>query len=162
MNPKIVQKIVDEMDYDFSQFSMAGFVAWVAQKHGKPIRLESYPDLPVGISGLWLSTPSEEVICHQDNLPPLREMVTLLHELAHIYLQHSTCDITNLPAILIDLIRDADQALAYRKVYTEDSDDEAEAEAMALLLLKQVLSQPEPESHPDTPGAAYMKMLKVI
>jgi len=155
---------IEQMEYDFSHFAIEDFAEWVAKRRGKPIVLQPWEVMPRGVFGLWLSAKESESIYYYDKMPPILELMTLLHELSHIYLNHKTLIVTNALESLVALLLNNEerqvQALS-RAIFDRDSREEQEAETMALLLLQRVLRLGRSNTGSDSPGADYLKALKV-
>lgn len=152
---------VKAMDFDFGHFTVERFADWVAERHGRPIRLQPWSKMPAGVSGLWLSTGAVEYIYYLDSLPPLLKTVTLLHELAHILLGHQTLVVTDSSQEFLANLRDQAEGVVQRAMFYNTAEDH-EAEHLALLILKRALDQHGAEFPPNSPGAEYLNILRVL
>lgn len=124
---------LNQMDFDFSQFTMERFVAYVEQERGRKILFIPY-SMPVGMFGVWMSDADEpyEYVFYDRTAPPIHQIHIQLHELSHILNNHKTNskDRANLEQILEK--KDADFSPAYLKM-------EQEAETLAALIQEQAL-----------------------
>ncbi len=161
MNRRRLQATFETMDFDFGQFSLATFVDWIAQRRGKPIELQPWPSMPRAFSGLWLSHPETEHIYYADNLPPLLERITILHELAHILLGHQTLLITEPPRVIIGRLLQQLDLVQCRSIINPTPEDR-EAEQLALLIHHRVLLAQAKIHHPSSPGTEFLKSLHVF
>jgi len=58
---------------------------------GKPMRVVELPELALeegALCGLWLATDTEDIVLHAPSDSPLHREQFILHELAHMILQH--------------------------------------------------------------------------
>lgn len=91
-----VERIVDSLEYDFDNFSMDDYVAWVEKFIKRRIAFIPWK-MPIYMTGLWLTDAEDsiEYIFIADNLPPLLEIQVKLHELGHILNNHTTTAVTH-------------------------------------------------------------------
>lgn len=90
-----MKTVLDSLDFDFSEFTMDRFAAWVQERHGREIRFTPW-EMPPGLFGVWMSDadePVEHVFIDRD-APPLQAVHTQLHELGHILCGHPTARLT--------------------------------------------------------------------
>lgn len=160
-----INLVIDQIDYDFGNFTIEDFADWVAERRGKPIVLQPWEAMPKGVFGLWLSCPETEYIYYYNQMPPTLKLMTLLHELSHIYLNHKTLIVTSAFELLLALTlnnkNQKTKAMA-RDVFDRDSQEEQEAETLALLLLERVLKHSPSNYGLNTPGTDYLKAMKVL
>lgn len=66
----------------------------VEDARGKPLRIQEVPELADNgtLCGLWLSTPTEDIVLHAPSDSALHREQFILHELAHILLLHDKVD----------------------------------------------------------------------
>jgi hypothetical protein len=90
-----MKALLDEMDFDFSQFTMERFAAWVQERHDRKIRFTRW-EMPPGMFGVWMSDAEEPVehVFIDKNAPPLQAAHIQLHELGHILCGHPTARLT--------------------------------------------------------------------
>src|SRR5687767_10399000 len=80
--------------YDFSRFHISDFVAWVAARRARPIRVIPRP-LPPELFGAWIEGDSADYIFYEDEPLHVHTVHILLHELSHILLGHRTVHINS-------------------------------------------------------------------
>lgn len=86
---KELRCIINDLDYDFSHFSIDEFVDWLQAKKRRRIDLVSWV-LPPSISGAWLSTVSTEYIFYDENAPRIQKEHIQLNHLGRLLLNHRT------------------------------------------------------------------------
>lgn len=155
------------IDYDFSQFSPATFGDWVSRHRGRPIHLTPWSGMPKTVFGLWFTYLEEELIFYDQTIPPVLQTVTILHELSHIFLNHSTLVFTA-EAELRNFLQCLKEGclpgtpVAMQRITPGKSREEAEAEAFAVLLYQQVDRRRQVVAAPLLPGRAYLKAMGVL
>lgn len=142
MNRKQINRhLLKLKTYDFSQFSIASFIAWLENEIGRKIILIPWT-MPAGKFGAWISDADDpvEYIFFDKEAPPLQKIHTQLHECCHILCQHPTLAITkeNLRKLF-----GASDDIAYRSSPLFDQPKrpelEVEAEFVAAIVQKQAL-----------------------
>lgn len=118
-------------------------IALLSRRRGRPIDvLDS--DQPVGLCGVWLSGDTRDLIYIDSEAQGVRRQHILLHELAHVALDHDQGDSVLDPAVVRRLFPHIDpstvQAILGRDRYT--SEEEQEAEVLAWLFLREVRPAP--------------------
>lgn len=85
------EKLLGNLAYDFTHFSMQEFVAWLEMTRGRKFLFFSGP-MPPGMYGAWLSDKDYpyEYIFFEQTLSPLHQLHTKLHEIAHYLFGHPT------------------------------------------------------------------------
>jgi alkanesulfonate monooxygenase SsuD/methylene tetrahydromethanopterin reductase-like flavin-dependent oxidoreductase (luciferase family) len=125
--------ILEEVDYDFSQFTMEGFRCWLEQRRGR--RIEFVPWTPRStLSGAWLAaTNGCDYVFYDEDTPAIYQAHVQLHEMAHMICGH--------PAVEIGFLNQADadtiESLLLRSVHPAETD--LEAEMLASLIQERVL-----------------------
>ncbi len=91
-----MKAVLDNLNYDFSEFTMDSFVAWIESHIGRKIRFKSWT-MPPGMFGVWMSDADEPVehIFYDDTGPLIQQVHTQLHELSHIICSHPTARLTH-------------------------------------------------------------------
>jgi Zn-dependent peptidase ImmA (M78 family) len=90
----IAEKIVEELQYDFHNFSINHFVAFIGEKNRREIITIPWA-MPPTLFGAWMSDDEEprEYIFYRNNVPAMHQVHIQLHELAHYLLGHPTLQI---------------------------------------------------------------------
>ncbi|MFI1252791.1 ImmA/IrrE family metallo-endopeptidase [Streptomyces netropsis] len=115
----------------------------VAERHGRPIRLEPI-HLPVdGPCGLWISGPEVDYIFYESDTSPLHQEHIIAHELGHVICGHKENAVLGeetsrlvLPTLDPRMV----QSVLQRTYYT--SAEEQEAEMIASLILQEANRRP--------------------
>ena len=81
--------------FDFDQFSIDQFVQFVAVQRQREIIVLAWP-LPGEMCGAWVSLQDKprDYLFHAQDLHPLLQTHTILHELSHMICGHETLTIT--------------------------------------------------------------------
>lgn len=164
-----MKAVLASLDFDFNNFTMDRFTAWVQERHGREIRFVPWK-MPPGLFGVWMSDADEPVehVFVDSNVPPLQAVHIQLHELGHILCKHPTARLTqgemvNLlqrglkdPAALNELLLRAPMKAEW----------EEEAETLAALIQDQAirherLQQLEVAASSDESVAAYLKAMEL-
>lgn len=131
-----------ELNFDFDDFTMDRFVAHVEKLKGREIHFVPW-SMPPRMYGAWISDAEEprEFVFYDQDIPPLHQVHTQLHELAHIINDHPTRRLTRTE--MEDILRRADQEPDILKEVLLRAPNEAqhedEAETLAALIQKQVI-----------------------
>lgn len=160
MNDEDLKVLVEAMDFDFHPFTEEGFAAWVARQRGRPIQLVPWPDLPPGVFGVCLSGDEAESVYYRPDLPPLLKRVTLLHELAHIFLGHLTETIPAAAATEVERLTEHLSRALQRGSFYQTAEDE-QAEKLALLILARLAGEQAADDAPRSAGADFLSALDV-
>ncbi len=135
------EKILTELRYDFSTFTIEGFIAFVGKTKMREIMTIPW-DMPPTLFGAWMSDDEEprEYIFYRDNVPWIHQVHIQLHEVSHFLLGHPTLHInrkkiaevlerkTSLPFGDLPRLRSSDK-----------TDLEIQAEYLAALIQKAVI-----------------------
>lgn len=78
------QVIIDNLGFDFSQFTMQEFIEWVERIKGRRIFLFSIP-MPSSTDGAWISDAERpnEYVFYDVNLSPILQVHTASRNRAH-------------------------------------------------------------------------------
>ena len=92
---QIAAKRLRALGYNFRDFSIDDFVAWVEKSIERKIFFFPW-EMPPGLFGAWLSDGEQptEYIFYRSNAESLHQIHIQLHEVAHILLGHPTLKIT--------------------------------------------------------------------
>lgn len=130
IHPPKLAKILDNLGYDFRQFTMRNFIARVEQQTGRTIHFVAW-GMPKKIFGAWIAGPDEDYIFFSERLPPLLQNHVQLHETAHILCGHTT--------ITIDQPEDLEKVELLLRSSAHDNPQEHEAEWLAGIIQAQVI-----------------------
>ncbi len=83
-----MQVFLDNLDYDFEQFALAGFVRWLERRRGRPIVFEEW-EFPSDVSGIWVACDGCDYIYYDADTVDVHRTHHRLHELGHILREHS-------------------------------------------------------------------------
>lgn len=127
------QQISDR--YDFSGFTLPGFIAWTEKERGKSIKMTPWA-MPATIFGAWMEAEDIDYIFYYGDAIPLHKAHIQLHELAHMLCGHETIRVTNeaLASILMDEFSAANLLLRS----TKSNQEEQEAELLTSLIQEQL------------------------
>ncbi|HEX4226742.1 MAG TPA: hypothetical protein VHZ97_30545 [Pseudonocardiaceae bacterium] len=120
-------------------------------RRGRPIRPVPYP-LPVpGPTGLLITSPTADYVLYQQHTSTAHQDHIVLHELGHIIAEHSSVELDERSASLLDpaTLRTAIGNALARTCY--DTDREREAELVATIILERtaVLNAITPPAEAD-------------
>lgn len=85
---KQMEVFLDSLDYDFEQFTLAGFTRWLERRRGRPIVFVEW-DLPPDVPGIWVACEGCDYIYYDADTIPIHHAHHRLHELGHILREHS-------------------------------------------------------------------------
>jgi hypothetical protein len=149
--------IVRELDIP-EPFDLGQFMAKLVLQRERLIFLQPFTSGPGIPCGLWVGTAEADYIFHEEGTTPFHKTHIVLHEIAHMLLDHRggliACDkLARLLAPDVDpgLVR----LILGRTAYT--TAEEQEAETLASLILEQgsAAPSPAPEVGPGTAGLIY-------
>lgn len=137
--------VLDDLDYDFSEFTMDSFVTWIESRIKREIRFKSWT-MPPGMFGVWMSDAEEPVehIFYDDTDPLIQQVHIQLHELSHIVCSHPTARLTRIEMqeLLLKSV-ETPTVLSHvllRAPAKDSSIMEEEAEMLASLIQHQVIN----------------------
>ena len=141
-----MQTLLNNLDYDFSQFSFTHFAAHLEAASSKQFRFIPKPLMSHDIFGVWLTSPTHELFLYEITAPSLHQIHILLHELAHFICQHPTLHLSaaQLHTLLNDTVNQTalpDLRFATRRsrhMHSIDRYYERQAETLANLILETV------------------------
>lgn len=137
VNRQKVQKILAEIGYDPKQFSLDGFIAQVETFRARRMVIVPYAFTP-GVSGLWFPGRLMDFVVYREDAGPWYRMHIILHEIAHMLLQHPLHRVDTLltPELAALLPKPLEGHLLARSVDRLYNDIEREAELFVHLLQK--------------------------
>jgi hypothetical protein len=137
-----MKALLTELDFDFREFTMDRFVAWVQERKGREIRFIPW-QMPPGMFGLWMSDAEDpcEHVFFDSVAPPLHQVHIQLHELAHIICDHPTARLTHIEMedLLLRAVRDPEILNEVLLRAPNKAELEKEAETLAALIQEQVI-----------------------
>jgi len=166
-----MQALLADIDYDFSQFTLQGFARWLEARRGREILFVPFHFEQPEVSGSWLAYAHCDYVFYEtENTPPLLQVHSQMHEMAHMVCGHTTLriDAQWLQRLLNHFEQD-DVSLPHllRSVQHHPLDqDELEAEMLAALIQERVLKHARVQElflvvSSDVEIAAYLEGLKV-
>jgi hypothetical protein len=128
----------DSLAYDFERFRLEDFVDHIQQIRNRSILLIPYPFAPE-ITGLWMPRKSIDFIFYKSDTHVTYQTHIILHELAHMLLDHPLQRIDQLisPEILKEFGADVQGYL--RAIHQGEDTYEEEAEAFVELVQQHVM-----------------------
>ena len=88
-----LSKVIESLEYDFRQFSLEDFVDHIARRKRREIILQSWSFDSKELSALWLPQETAHYIFFNARYHQLHQTHSILHELAHLVLNHSLRDL---------------------------------------------------------------------
>jgi hypothetical protein len=136
--PDPMKDVLDSLEYDFTHFELAHFVEHMESLRRKPIYLKEMT-LSSKLFGIWVPTESQDYLIYNATLQPVHQIHTILHEIAHMVLDHSLHPLTDilLPEQLQSLM-EGRLRFAPSANYPSDP-EEREAEAFVFAIQRQVV-----------------------
>ncbi|WP_157129148.1 hypothetical protein [Nocardia amamiensis] len=134
------EEIVDRLALP-EDWSVEEFFASLERVRGRRIIRRPLPaNLPVGLCGLWLARPDDDVVLHRLSEDPTQERHVIGHEAAHMLLGHghraSPAQLSRmLMGVNLDGGVDASMVRTARGVNSYATRDEYEAEMLATLIM---------------------------
>jgi hypothetical protein len=137
-----LKEFIDRLGYDFNQFEIAHFIQHIERLQRREILVIPLPFEP-GLSAVWIRAETADYIFYNVRTHPIHQTHNILHELAHILLDHTCWTIDQaLPPELLVLVstsplqgrlRNADRHLRLDQ-------EEQEAEAFVFLIQKRLVT----------------------
>ena len=126
-----VKALLDELDYDFSSFTLEGFADWLAQRRRRQIVFVP-KSMPASISGAWVKGHDKDYIFYEMDTPIVHQAHIQLHEMSHMLCGHPTVEVgpQQTQALLRHTGRIDSQALEHllqRSVHSGQAEEEAES-----------------------------------
>ena len=129
------------LSYDFRNFTMSDFVAWVETFKERQILTIPWK-MPLGMFGAWISDGEipYEYIFYRKDVPHIHQVHIQLHELAHFLCGHPTLQITT--STLKDNLTSKEEALFLNPTLLrshQKTEFEVEAETLASRIQERVI-----------------------
>ena len=140
-------KILKELNFDFTTFTMDGFLRRVSQARGREIITIPW-NMPTTLFGAWISDADQprEYIFYRNDLPRVHQIHIQLHELSHFLFGHPTLRINQkriADAVAGKAPLPFDEIIQFRAprfVTVEEPENvDVEAESLAHLIQEQVV-----------------------
>lgn len=141
-----MKRYLESLDYDWSEFTLNGFIEWLANSLGEPIVLIPC-QMPNDICGAYVIGPSNRhLILFDGNLPQMLRLHTILHEIAHLLCGHQTASLDHDEMLILDSTsagnalrgQNLSELAINRNPSSKNNRQEQEAETLAILIQNQV------------------------
>ena len=126
-----MQKLLDELDYDFHGFTLDSFTTWLEQRRGRKIEYRRRAMLSPRLHGSWLAGEDRDFVFYKANTVPIHQVHICLHELGHMICGHSTVTIGR------DAVPSELAHVLLRSFHTDE--EEKEAETLTELIHNRIL-----------------------
>ena len=83
-----LKDVVESLDYDFNEFELTHFIRHIEQLMRREIILVPLP-LELGLYAVWIPAETAHYVFYNEIAHPVDQTHSILHELAHIVLNHS-------------------------------------------------------------------------
>lgn len=135
------RKVLQELNFDFSIFTLDGFLQAAGRSKGRQIEVVPC-NLPPDVLGIWLTdeTAPVEYISYQRRLPEIQQIHVQLHEVSHFLMGHETRRINR--QAIIEAAGRGDVSLLDEVTQLRSSQTtnwEKEAETLSSMIQKQVI-----------------------
>lgn len=137
-----LKELIDRLAYDFNQFELAHFIRHIERLQRREILVIPLPFEP-GLSAVWIRAETADYIFYNVRTHPIHQSHNILHELAHILLDHTRWPIDQaLPPELLALVGTSQLEGRLRKAdpYLRADQEEQEAEAFVFLIQKRLVT----------------------
>ncbi|MBN1317203.1 MAG: hypothetical protein JXA42_17095 [Anaerolineales bacterium] len=138
-----MRALLDEIDYDFSHFTLDDFVHWLEKWRERQIIFVPR-DMPSTLFGAWVKAGGTDYIFFDKNTISIHQAHIQLHEMAHMICQHPTVDVESDQTRAILLRAGAKdfsscfESLLLRSAHTDQVEEEAEM--LTSLIQERVMS----------------------
>ncbi len=137
-----LKEAVDRLSYDFTQFEIAHFIHHIERLQRREILVIPLSFEP-GLSAVWVRAETADYIFYNVDTHPIHQTHNILHELAHILLNHTCWTIEQaLPPELFALVRTAPLQGRLRKAdpHLHADQEEQDAEAFVFLIQQRLVT----------------------
>ena len=136
-----IQQVIQSLDYDFEQFKLPDFVNHLEQQRNRTIHLTG-AKLKSDLFGIWIPAPSADYVIFNATLHPIHQIHSVLHELAHIVLNHTCDSIYDVlpPELLAELGTSLTVKGRLRTALPQKDPQEIESEFFVFEIQKQVMT----------------------
>jgi hypothetical protein len=137
-----IRQVMDGLGYNFEGFELSDFVNHLCIIRRRDIHIFPFPFEPE-LFGLWIPAERADYIFYNQAVHHIHKVHIILHEIAHMLLDHSCRDIrTILPVeLLVELKvgRPTGHMRTASKLSVRDDAEEREAEEFVFLIQQQVV-----------------------
>jgi hypothetical protein len=96
-----VVRAIQSLNYDFTQFTLLGFIDHLIHVRARDIILRPYP-FDRGLHGLWIPALTADYVFYNQTSHEVHKVHNILHEIGHIILDHKCYDLARvLPPDLV-------------------------------------------------------------
>jgi hypothetical protein len=134
-----LQAVIDRLNYDFAAFTVEDFLQHLECRHQRRIQVIALPFAPE-IDGVWIPAQSTDYIFVNQALLPFHRDHTILHEVAHLLLQHRGFTVRQvLDEALWRALGDTPVEGYLRAAAPLNAAQDEEAESFVLLIQREVI-----------------------
>ena len=163
MTDIVIKTAINQLEYDFDDFSLEHFIF-----HVKKLRQREIILLPTvlafEISALWVKREIEDYIFYNTAQHDIHQTHSILHEIAHIVLDHSCVPVNDiLPKELLAMLQNGKIMGRPRmpKTLLQDDPEEQAAESFVYLIQEQIIDTNRLE-HLTTQGSSNQMLDKYV
>ncbi len=133
-----LEAVIDALHYDFTAFDIQHFLTHLQQYRQRPIILGEL-SFDSELHGMWVPEDDVDYLFVSGKLLPFHRVHTLLHESAHMLLNHTRIDLSKVfPEALAKALDIQSPKGHLRSGDTLDNDDDEEAERFVMLIQQRV------------------------
>lgn len=135
-----VTACLQRLAYDFERFALRDFIHHVAAQRQRPIHVHPHP-LSANVFGMWIPTPDVDYIIFNNSGHPTHSAHHILHEIAHIVLDHPRLPFESVlpPDLLNRLKLDGAEGCVPRTLARRQTPEEQGAEEFVFQIQTQVI-----------------------
>lgn len=138
---RAMQRLASSLTYDFEQFTLPSFEAWLRRHRQRALEVKGQP-WPPNLYGAWIYTPTKDFVFFDNQTPPVHQLHILLHEFSHMLCGHERTALTlpELHALVTGQVSGGmAEILTQRMSQAEQLRAEWEAECLASLLYGRIV-----------------------
>lgn len=142
MKKQIMLDVIDQLGYDFKHFDLNHFIDHIQRRRRREIIIVP-ADFDHELSALWVRAETADYIFFNISHHIIHQTHSILHELAHITLNHQCMPIKDVlpPELLAEL--HSDEPLGRPRIIKpnlRDTPEEQEAEAFVYIIQREVMN----------------------
>lgn len=142
MKNTIMLEVINQLGYDFKKFDLQNFIDHIQHRRQRDIILVPAV-FGYELSAVWVRAETADYAFYNTTHHPIHQTHSILHELAHITLEHSCVPIDDiLPAELLAEL-DISNPIGRPRIATplfKDSEEERAAEEFVYVIQQQVIN----------------------